>query len=242
MIANALLLAAALGAYVWYLKGGPFAARVLAGRRFARLLLRSATLFGGGGVAGLALLGRLDALVVVPPPFAAIAEAAERLLPGMHSIEALGMVGGGLVAGGLIGAGLSRWRRRVFAFGDVRAVLPRSRGELGWAAVLALQSGVSEELFFRLLLPLLIAGLTGSAWVGFGAATALFGFAHRYQGWAGMLATAAVGALLALIYLASGRLWVAMALHAAINLNGLVLRPLAMGLSSSAATPSGRSR
>ncbi len=230
MVWSGLLLAAAFGAYVWYLRGGPFGPGVLLGRRFARLLLRSATLFGGGGLVGLLLLGRAETVARLPGEFAAPATTAERLLPGMDGPVALAMIGGGLVAGGLIGAGLSRWRGRVFAFGDVRAVLPRSRDELGWAALLALQSGVSEELFFRLLLPLLIAGLTGSAWLGFGAATLLFGYAHRYQGWAGMLATAAVGALLATVYLASGRLWIAMALHAAINLNGLVLRPLAMGL------------
>jgi uncharacterized protein len=89
---------------------------------------------------------------------------------------------------------------------------------------------VSEELFFRLFLPLAVAAATGSDLVGFTVATLLFGFAHRYQGWSGMLATGAAGALLAAIYLASGAIWVAAALHAILNLNGLVLRPIAMSV------------
>lgn len=230
MVGPALLLAAALLAYGWYLKGGPFPRRVLAERRFGRLAARSAVLFGGVSLLALALLGRLESVVSVPSEFGAVAAAAGGLAPGLGEPLALGLMAAGLVVGGALGTIVSRWRRRVFAFGDVTAVLPRDRGELGWAALVAVGSGVSEELFFRLLLPLLLAQLTGSAWIGFAGPTALFGLAHRYQGWAGVLATTLVGALMALVYLSSGKLWVAVALHMAINLNGLVLRPWAMGL------------
>lgn len=226
----ALLLVAALLAYAWYLRGGPFGAGFLAGRRFARLAARSAVLFGGVSIAALAVSGRLDALVRMPPAFAAPAVAAREWLPGLGEPVGVGLILLGLLIGGGIGVAVSRWRGRVFAFGDVSAVLPRSRGELGWAALLAVDAGVSEELFFRLLLPLLIAQVSGSAWFGFLGATALFGFAHRYQGWAGVLATTLVGVMMAAVYLASGRLWMAVLLHAAINLNGLVLRPWATGL------------
>lgn len=230
MLADALLLAAALAAYAWYLKGGPFPPPVLADRRFARLAARSATLFGGVSLLVLAATRRLDALVVLPPEFSDAAAVAQVWLPGLGEPIGLGLILLGLLIGGGIGAAVSRWRGRVFAFGDITAVLPRSRGELGWAALLAVNSGVSEELFFRLLLPLLVAQLTGSAWVGFGIATALFGAAHRYQGWAGVAATTLVGVGLATVYLASGQLWMVVALHLAVNLNGLVLRPLLMGL------------
>lgn len=230
MIGPALLLAAALGAYLWYLRGGPFPPHVLAGRRFARLAARSSTLFGAVAVLGLAAAGRTDALVTPPAAFTDAAAIARHWLPGMTEPMAFALIALGLVIGGAVGALLSRWRGRVFALGDISAVLPRHGRELPWAALLAVSSGVSEELFFRLLLPLSVAAVTGSGLVGFAVATALFGFAHRYQGWSGMLATSAAGALLATIYLASGSIWVAAALHAILNLNGLVLRPIAMGV------------
>lgn len=225
-----LLLAAALGAYVWYLRGGPFPPTVLAGRRYARLAARSGVLFGGGAVLGMVLAGRTEALLAPPPEFVDAGAIARRWVPGMAEPEAFALIGLGLVIGGAIGAVLSRWRGRVFALGDVSAVLPRHRRELGWAALLAVVSGTSEELFFRLFLPLAVAVPSGSGLLGFAVATCLFGFAHRYQGWSGMLATSAAGVLLAAIYLASGSIWVASALHGILNLNGLVLRPLAMGL------------
>lgn len=225
-----LLLVAALFAYGWYLRGGPFGRDFLAGRRFARLAARSGVLFGGVSLVALALLGRLDALTRLPPEFAEPAAMAEAWLPGLGTPVGVGLILLGLLIGGTIGAIVSRWRGRVFALGDISAVLPRAKGELGWAALLAVDAGVSEELFFRLLLPLLIAQATGSAWIGFLGATALFGFAHRYQGWAGVAATTLVGVVMAAVYLASGRLWMAVLLHAAINLNGLVLRPLATGM------------
>ena len=230
----ALLLIAALFAYGWYLKGGPFPPRVLAGRRFARLAARSATLFGAGALLLLTVGGRLGAVMRVPPAFDALHAQVRDWLPGVGEPLSLWLMALGMAIGGALGAALSRWRRRVFAFGDISAVLPRSRGELGWAVLLAIDSGVSEELFFRLLLPLLMAEVSGSAVTGFVGATALFGFAHRYQGWQGVVATTLVGVLMAALYLASGRLWVAMLLHMAINLNGLVVRPLAMGVWRSA--------
>ena len=227
---HALLLAAALGAYLWYLRGGPFPPGVLAERRFARLAARSGTLFGAASMLGLAVAGRSEALFRPPSEFADAVAIAQHWMPGMTERMAFGLIALGLAIGGSVGALLSRWRGRAFALGDVSAVLPRHRGELGWAALLALASGVSEELFFRLFLPLTIAAATGSGLLGFGVATVLFGLAHRYQGWSGMLATSAAGALLAATYLASGSIWVAAALHAILNLNGLVLRPIAMGV------------
>jgi len=53
----------------------------------------------------------------------------------------------------------------------------------------------------------------------------VFGLAHLYQGWVGILATAVIGAALAALYLGSGALWLAMAVHAAFDLFGLVIRP-----------------
>ena len=98
------------------------------------------------------------------------------------------------------------------------------------SAASAVSAGITEELYFRLLVPLAIAELTGSAIAGFAVATILFALAHRYQRWLGVLATGLVGALFAWLYLQSGALWVAMVAHAAVDLNGLVLRPALGGM------------
>jgi membrane protease YdiL (CAAX protease family) len=71
--------------------------------------------------------------------------------------------------------------------------------------------------------------VTGSAWVGFGLAAILFGAAHWYQGWTGVAVTSVMGMLFTALYLASGRLWVAIAFHAFLDLIGLVLRPALTG-------------
>jgi membrane protease YdiL (CAAX protease family) len=114
--------------------------------------------------------------------------------------------------------------------GDINALLPRNGAETLWTLLLSLNAGISEELFFRLLLPLLFALAFGHAAIGFALAIAAFGLAHLYQGWVGVLATAFVGAVFTALYLWSGSLVVPMALHVVIDLLGLVVRPTAARL------------
>ncbi|RDE04878.1 CPBP family intramembrane glutamic endopeptidase [Sphingomonas aracearum] len=143
------------------------------------------------------------------------------------------LVAAALAAGTLFNAGWTWARARrgkpALELVPLASILPRWREELPAAAFLSLVAGVSEELFFRLVLPVLFALVGGGALAGFVVGTAAFALLHRYQGWRGMLATALVGIVLAVLYLASGQLWVAMAAHAAIDLNALVVRPLAGG-------------
>jgi membrane protease YdiL (CAAX protease family) len=109
--------------------------------------------------------------------------------------------------------------------GDVQPLLPRNSTERVWAALLSVNAGLSEELSFRLVLPLMLAIVTGNALLAFVIATAAFGSLHAYQGWVGVIMTAFIGAVMSVIYLATGSIWVAIALHAALDLNGLVLVP-----------------
>jgi membrane protease YdiL (CAAX protease family) len=102
--------------------------------------------------------------------------------------------------------------------------LPKTARELPGAAVLAVSAAVTEELYFRLLLPLLLVPLIGAT-AAFVAAALLFGAVHRHQGTAGMVATGLVGLALAGLYLGTGALWMAMMAHAILDLNALVLRP-----------------
>jgi membrane protease YdiL (CAAX protease family) len=233
MIAAGAALAVALASLALLLHGARFgywprppavAPGAVRHRWFARLALRASVHFGAVTVVLLATMGRLDAVVrfpheLVPARMLAIAWIGR---PGWEPLAF------GALCGVLIAALLER-RGRGVRVGDVRAVTPMRRAELGWGVLLAVVAGVAEELFFRLLLPLLVTIVSGSALLGFAGATAAFGYAHRYQGWRGVTGTVIAGVLLALVYLVSGRLWAAMLVHAAIDLNGLVLRPMLAG-------------
>ena len=237
ILPNALFLAT-LMSLVWFLKGD-----LLGYRRIKRLpdtasrqktyrlwIAKAAIAFVLPAVIGLVLLSRLDALVTVPPEFAAL----RTLLPsveGYSRAELLGMIGGSALGGLIVGAVLAtrgNWRI-LKTIGNVGSLLPRNRPEIAHAAAMSIAAGVSEELAFRLFLPLLVALVSGSAFVAFGVAVAAFGAMHLYQGRAGVIATTLVGALMAAVYLMTGELWLAMVLHALIDLNSLALRPALTG-------------
>lgn len=139
----------------------------------------------------------------------------------------------GMAGGTVLNAVVSVWRarrgRRAIQIGHFPDVRPTRRRDLLPAIALSLSAGVAEEAFFRLLLPLLIAQVFGSALAGVVVATLAFGAVHRYQGWRGVLATTLVGGILAGVYLATGALWMAMLFHTVIDLNALVVRPIAAG-------------
>ena len=237
ILPNALLLIT-LMALVWFLKGD-----LLGYRRLKRLpntvsrqktyrlwIAKAAIAFVLPAIVGLAVLGRLDALATVPPEL----DGLRILLPsfeGYSGAVLFGMMGGGALAGLAIGAFFATRRhwRVLKPIGNVGSLLPRNRSEIAHAAAMSIAAGVSEELAFRLFLPLLLALVTGSATVAFALALGIFGAMHRYQGWVGVIATTVVGALMTAIYLMTGSLWLAMALHALIDLNSLVLRPALSG-------------
>jgi len=233
-ILAALLLLAALGGVWWFQKGDLGEYRRFKAlndghsrrMRFRLWLVRAALVFVVPVPVGLALLGRLVALVTMPGEFAPLSA----LLPSVLASDdgALGLLLGGAVGGLVVGAVLARVLKRR-PLGDVSALLPRDRRELKYAAALSIMAGVSEEAFFRLYLPLLVALVTGQAWIGFVASLILFGAMHRYQGWAGIFATTALGAVMTGLYLMTGSLWVVMLVHALVDLNGLVVTPLLGG-------------
>ncbi|AJP74615.1 hypothetical protein TS85_17815 [Sphingomonas hengshuiensis] len=104
-------------------------------------------------------------------------------------------------------------------------MVPRNRAEALRVALLGANAAVSEELFFRLYLPLLAALVGAAPWLAFLLSTLLFGAMHRYQGALGVVLTTLLGALFAFAALASGGLAVPILLHLLVNLNGLILRP-----------------
>lgn len=119
------------------------------------------------------------------------------------------------------------------AIGDIRALLPRNRGELAYGAGLGFTAGIVEELLFRLALPALLFGVLdgvpGAAPLAFGIAALLFGALHLYQGRLGILFAFLLGVLFTLLYLVTGTILAPIALHALIDLRSLVLIPIAVG-------------
>ncbi|WP_454279106.1 CPBP family intramembrane glutamic endopeptidase [Sphingomonas sp. Marseille-Q8236] len=234
MILAAVLLLASLAGIWWFQKGDLGEYRRFKAlndghsrrMRFRLWLARSALAFLAPVLVGLLLLGRLEAMAVMPGEFGGLAGAMPSIFHDDDAIRP--MLIGGAVGGLVAGAVLARLRKRK-PLGDVSALLPRERRELKYGAALSVMAGVTEEAFFRLYLPLLIAMVTGQAGVGFLASLLLFGAMHRYQGWAGIIATTALGAVMTGLYLMTGALWVVMLVHVLVDLNGLVVTPLLSG-------------
>lgn len=217
MILPALLLAAALAAIGWFMRAGP--APPTRTGRYRRWIGRAGAAFLAPTVLGLAMLGREEAWWSPPAEFAPV----RALLPAMTTAD----VTTGAIGGVLIGGVVAGWRARRGGgpIGRIGMLMPRRRRELPWGAAVTVAAGVAEEPFFRLLLPLLIALVTGSAVAGFGIATLIFGALHRYQGWKGVVGTTLFGGVMAAIYLISGALWLAVLLHTLVDLNALVVWP-----------------
>lgn len=115
------------------------------------------------------------------------------------------------------------------ALGDIRALLPRTRGELPYGAGLGLSAGVFEELLFRLGLPALLFAVVGDGVLAFALAAVLFGFLHLYQGPTGIILAVVLGFVFTTIYLATGSILVPIALHVLVDLRSLVLIPITLG-------------
>ncbi len=144
---------------------------------------------------------------------------------------------------------LRRQVDEVPAIGDIRALLPRNRGELPYGAVLGATAGIVEELLFRLALPALLfgvlqglpdLGIPDAGALSFGIAALLFGALHLYQGPLGVLFAFILGLLFTLLYLVTGSILAPIALHALIDLRSLVLIPIVLGGAWSLETPAPR--
>jgi membrane protease YdiL (CAAX protease family) len=87
-------------------------------------------------------------------------------------------------------------------------------------------AGVGEELLFRGFMPLAIAGFKVPFEIALILSALLFAACHLYQGPVGILATGFAAALLTAAYIVTGSLLFVIAIHVAVDLLGLVVRPL----------------
>jgi uncharacterized protein len=202
-------------------------------RKFLRWAAKSFGYFLVMPLIGLALLGRIDALWTFPAEFASA--AAEMPVTTDVSASFVATLIGAVFAGGVLGGLLASRRRKLPRQGkaiDIEALIPRNRAETVGIALLGANAALTEEICFRLYIPLLLALLGVNVWLAFGAAMLLFGAMHRYQGWLGVALTTTIGGMFAFAYLSSGGLALPILLHLLLNLNGLILRPAVKVLAS----------
>jgi len=109
--------------------------------------------------------------------------------------------------------------------GDIAPLVPVTRTERRWYALVALAAGVGEELVFRGFALRLLTDLGIDGWAALAVAAAAFGLVHVYQGVAGVALTAALGLFLSVVYVATGSLVAAMIVHAAVDFRLLVVDP-----------------
>lgn len=195
-------------------------------RMFRRWLIDSAAWFGGSSVVVLVLTWQFVPLLLEDVQ-------RTRWVTGVLGFLSSGVGTGVVIAvivvvfgGGVLAIVLARKSETVATVGDIAALLPRNRSELGYGAALSINAGIVEESLFRLAIPALLFGVTGNAWVSIGLSLALFGLLHVYQGAAGIIGSTVIGVMLMALYLASGSILVAIVVHALIDLRSLVLIPM----------------
>lgn len=137
------------------------------------------------------------------------------------------IVVGGLMAGlavGGIAAGVAAKKNGktplLAGAAAVSPMLPRTRPERLRFILLAATASVAEEIVWRGFVVFAIAQWlpTATPFMVIGISAVVFGIAHLYQGWVGMLATACLGGVLCVIYMGTGNLLLPIVLHFAVNL------------------------
>ena len=104
-------------------------------------------------------------------------------------------------------------------------LFPRNKDERFWTAALSISAGIKEELCFRLVILFLIFIISDSPPFAIFLATIWFGLAHFYQGWFGVCATFILGAIFMFVYLLTQNIWLAMLIHAILDVNDLAFAP-----------------
>ncbi len=135
----------------------------------------------------------------------------------------------GVVVGLVIAAFIVGWRvkrslkKRREA--PQEALIPTTTKERWLAVGMSVTAGITEELFFRAMLPALLFLVTGNVAVSMGLALLVFGIEHLYGGWKVVLATTVIGWVFLKLFMSSGTIFVPMAVHALLDINGLIVMP-----------------
>jgi uncharacterized protein len=145
--------------------------------------------------------------------------------------ELAGAVVGLLLAGTLLGlafrkfagSNLEPWRASLSTF---EAIIPATPTERRYAVAVSVTAGICEELIYRGFLIAFGVGAVGlHPYLAGGVAVVLFGAAHFYQGWSGMIRVTVFGVAMTGLYLGTGSLLLPILLHAVGDLVSLVVMP-----------------
>jgi membrane protease YdiL (CAAX protease family) len=97
-------------------------------------------------------------------------------------------------------------------------LLPKSGREKSVFVALSLAAGLGEEIAYRGFLVPALTLVLGWSWGAALLSSAAFGILHAYQGWLGVIRTAALGLILAGSFILSGALWPAILAHAILDI------------------------
>jgi hypothetical protein len=100
---------------------------------------------------------------------------------------------------------------------------PETGEERAWCVVASAAAGISEEISWRGVQTALLASLIGDYWIGAALSAVLFALVHVSQGWRSTVQIVFVALGLQFIVWTSGTLYLAMAVHAAVNVTALYI-------------------
>ncbi len=101
--------------------------------------------------------------------------------------------------------------------GELGHLAPKTPKEDRLFVLVSITAGVCEEILYRGFLLAALAPVLGM-WTAVALTSAIFGLAHVYQGWVGIGKAALAGLVMALLTVFSGSLFIAILLHAVIDL------------------------
>jgi membrane protease YdiL (CAAX protease family) len=120
----------------------------------------------------------------------------------------------------------------------VKDLLPHTAYERRLWILVSITAGIWEEVVFRgfLITYFLAFGTFFGLLAAVILSSILFGFAHIYQGWKGVLVTGVLGAILASVYVSTGSLIVPIVCHILIDARIVFLAPALLKLDQEART------
>ena len=101
--------------------------------------------------------------------------------------------------------------------GELSNLAPQTRTENRLFDMVSITAGVCEEILYRGLLLATLVPLVGT-WPAVAITSLIFGLGHAYQGISGIAKTGLIGLVLALLTVFSGSLFIAIVLHAVVDL------------------------
>ncbi|KCZ94043.1 CPBP family intramembrane glutamic endopeptidase [Hyphomonas johnsonii] len=101
---------------------------------------------------------------------------------------------------------------RIKAYAKLAPFLPKTGRQHRWGMALSVSAGIAEEIAYRGFVMWLLAFFM-PVYAVIAVQAIIFGLAHAYQGWGGAVGTAILGAVIGVVYWATGSLFLPIMLH-----------------------------